>query len=176
MSALAPPSPTWWKPLGRDERAWVTLGLIWCVVLFAMMWVWPYIGRQNTPTESYRVDPALFRERAERFIAAYQTGTEGGTPVVTPPPGTDVYVVAQTFQFRPILKLRKGETYRLLITSLDMQHGLSIQPAGLNFQILPGYLTVLRLTPTEAGQFQIVCNEYCGLGHHLMSGKIVVTE
>ena len=30
MSALAPASPTWWKPLGRDERAWVTLGLIWC--------------------------------------------------------------------------------------------------------------------------------------------------
>lgn len=176
MSALAPPSTVWWKPLGRDERVWVGIGLFWCLVLFAMMWLWPFIGRQNTPAESYRVDPATFRARVEAFVAAYRTDTLSGTPVVSPPPGSDVYLMARTFQFYPILRLKKGETYRLLVSSADMQHGLSIQPAGLNFQILPGYLSVIRLTPTEAGEFQIVCNEYCGLGHHLMTGKVIVTE
>ena len=25
-----------------------------------------------------------------------------------------------------------------------------------------------------AGDFRIVCNEFCGIGHHLMVGKVVV--
>jgi cytochrome c oxidase subunit 2 len=40
----------------------------------------------------------------------------------------------------------------------------------------PGYEHVLTVTPDQAGEFSIVCNEYCGLGHHTMLGKIFVTE
>ena len=29
---------------------------------------------------------------------------------------------------------------------------------------------------SQAGEFGIVCNEYCGIGHHIMTGKIYVTE
>jgi heme/copper-type cytochrome/quinol oxidase subunit 2 len=31
------------------------------------------------------------------------------------------------------------------------------------------------VTPTQAGEFEIVCNEFCGVGHHLMVGKVIVT-
>ena len=37
-------------------------------------------------------------------------------------------------------------------------------------------VSVITLTPTESGDFGIVCNEYCGIGHHTMTGKIYVTE
>jgi len=30
--------------------------------------------------------------------------------------------------------------------------------------------------PDEAGEFSVVCNEYCGIGHHTMVGKIYVVE
>jgi cytochrome c oxidase subunit 2 len=30
------------------------------------------------------------------------------------------------------------------------------------------------VVPTEPGEFHIVCNEFCGVGHHLMVGKIIV--
>ena len=49
-------------------------------------------------------------------------------------------------------------------------------PHSINFQVLPDYVTVIQLTPEEAGEYPIVCNEYCGLGHHLMLGRIIVTE
>ena len=29
-------------------------------------------------------------------------------------------------------------------------------------------------TPTEAGDYRIVCNEFCGVGHHIMVGKVNV--
>jgi heme/copper-type cytochrome/quinol oxidase subunit 2 len=32
----------------------------------------------------------------------------------------------------------------------------------------------LKITPNKAGEYRIVCNEYCGLGHHNMLGSIVV--
>ena len=35
---------------------------------------------------------------------------------------------------------------------------------------------MLTLTPTEAGEFGIICNEFCGVGHHPMTGRIIVTE
>ena len=30
--------------------------------------------------------------------------------------------------------------------------------------------------PTNPGKYSILCNEYCGIGHHTMTGKIYVTE
>jgi cytochrome c oxidase subunit 2 len=74
----------------------------------------------------------------------------------------------------PILKLRRGETYRLHLSSTDLQHGFSLQPLNMNFQVLPGYDHVLTLTPTSSGEFTIVCNEFCGIGHDRMIGRIIV--
>jgi len=33
---------------------------------------------------------------------------------------------------------------------------------------------VLTIKPTRKGEFPIICNEFCGIGHHLMTGKIIV--
>ena len=96
------------------------------------------------------------------------------TPIVQPPPGSDAYLLAQMWRWSPILKLKAGQTYRLHISSPDLQHGFSLLPMNMNFQVLPTYDHVLTLTPTSAGEFSIVCNEFCGAGHHAMSGKIFV--
>lgn len=176
MSSLAPPERVWWKPLNREERVWVIVVLIVAVVLFLMMIFWMAAAEQNTPLESYRVAPADFVRQTNDFTSRYQVGMEAGLPVVRPPEGGEAYLLARTFQWTPILELKKDRTYRLLVSSQDLQHGFSLQPLNMNFQILPGYVYVITLTPTETGEFYIVCNEYCGLGHHLMVGKIKVTE
>lgn len=176
MGSLESPGRVWWKPLGRDEKLWVTVALIWSIVMFVMMTAWPAFGQQNTPVESYRVDREEFWSAAQDFIDRYQAGVENDIPVVRPPAGADVYLVTKRYQFLPILELERGKTYRLLVSSLDYQHGLSIQPVNMNFQVLPGYVYVITITPTSTGEFALVCNEYCGDGHHLMTGKIVVRE
>ncbi len=35
---------------------------------------------------------------------------------------------------------------------------------------------MLTLTPTIAGDYSVICNEFCGIGHHTMTGKIYVDE
>ena len=101
---------------------------------------------------------------------------EDGVPIVEIPPGGDGYLLARMWTFYPVIKLKKGQTYRLHISSLDLQHGFSLQPLNMNFQVLPGYDHVLTITPTSSGVFPIICNEFCGIGHHSMTGRIIVEE
>ena len=174
LSTLLPPKDRWWVRLGPDERRWLTIAFVWCLVLFSGMYVWLAVGNQQTPIESYRIDPLVFQQEVDAFIAEHQVDEVDGAAVVEPPPGSNVYLQANQFAFRPVLKLQRDETYRLLVSSTDVQHGLSLQPTNLNFQVLPGYLYVIEITPDEVGEFPIICNEYCGLGHHVMTGLIVV--
>lgn len=171
---IAPPQE-WWKPLGRLERYWARIALLWCVVLTIAMLVWHALGRQQVPTAAYRVPPQVFRKQVEDFVRRYQVGEEKGIPVVEPPPG-DIYLLARAWQWYPILRLQAGRTYRLHLSSLDYQHGFSLQPGNLNLMAIPGYDYVVLFTPTRSGEYFIVCNEYCFVGHHLMVGKLIVAD
>lgn len=177
MSSLAPPERVWWKPLNSEERLWVWVAIAVGVLTFLHMILWMRVGEQNNPMDFYRVAPADFVEATNRFIQQYQVGTDkSGLPVVRPPEGGKAFLLGRQFQWTPILELKKGQTYHLQVSTQDVQHGLSLQPMNMNFQALPGYAFNLHLTPTQAGEFYILCNEYCGLGHHLMTGKIIVRE
>ena len=150
------------------------MALVWCMIMFVMMPYWHFYGKQNSTGESYAVEPQAFVERTERFAQDNKVGELDGVPIVEPPPGGDAYLLGRMWNWYPILKLREGETYRVHISSSDLNHGFSLQPMNMNFQIMPGYDHVLTLTPTSSGEFTIVCNEFCGVGHHLMIGKIIV--
>jgi cytochrome c oxidase subunit 2 len=78
------------------------------------------------------------------------------------------------WRWTPILQLQEGVEYTLHLSSVDVNHGFNLYPFNINFQVVPGYDYGLRVTPTEAGDYRIVCNEFCGVGHHLMVGKVIV--
>lgn len=173
MSIESPPAG-WFTPPHGHERVWIGLALAWCLVMSAMMPYWHFFGKQNSTGESYSVTPDAFKERVDRFVAANKVGEENGVPIVEAPPGGDAYMLGRMWAWYPIVKFRKGETYRLHLSSMDLQHGFSLQPVNMNFQVMPGYDHVLTITPTQSGDFTVVCNEFCGLAHHAMIGKIIV--
>ncbi len=174
--AVTPPSERlWWNlPIARTEIIWITVAFLWGLFMFFMMIYWHGAGEQNLSNEAYRVSPQAYLKKAQEEAEKYKVREEAGMPVVRPPPGSDVYLVSRLWQWWPIFEFEKGKSYRLHISSLDWQHGFSLQPVNINVQIHPGYDMVVTLTPTETGEFSIVCNEYCGIGHHNMIGKIYV--
>ncbi len=180
MSTLSPPAQkVWWKqPVDRVEVVWIAIALTWSIIMFIMMPLWHVYGKQNLSNEAYRTTPEAYMEKTEAMVADYQvrTETDMAIPVVQPPPGSDVYMFGRLWQWYPILELKKGETYRLHLSSLDWQHGFSLQPQNINLQVIPGYDMVVTITPDTSGEFTVVCNEYCGIGHHEMVGKIHVVE
>ncbi len=178
MTSFLPPSDRiWWNvPVGKQEIVWIGIALIWCLIMFFMMPYWHIYGKQNLSNEAYQTTPAKFQVEVDAMVEKYQVGEEAGIPIVRPPAGSDVYLLGRLWQWYPILELEAGQSYRIHLTSMDWQHGFSLQPVNINLQVLPGYEMVLNMTPDKAGDYAIVCNEYCGIGHHTMLGKIIVTE
>ena len=177
MAIHPPRERIWWRePIARIELIWIIIAFLWGLVMFFMMIYWHSAGEQNLSNEAYRITPEDFSAKAQAMTEQYTVRDEAGYPVVHPPPGSDVYLIARLWQWWPMLELEKDQSYRLHISSLDWQHGFSLQPVNINLQIHPGYDMVVTLTPNEAGEFSIVCNEFCGLGHHIMVGKILVVD
>jgi cytochrome c oxidase subunit 2 len=169
----------WWnEPLHGKEIAWIVIAFLWGLVMFGAMVVWHFIGEQNLSNEAYRIEPDRFAERTQQMVDKYKVREEGetGIPVVRPPAGSEVYMLARLWEWWPILELEKGQSYRIHLSSLDWQHGFSLQPTNINIQVHPNYEMVLTMTPSETGEFGIVCNEYCGIGHHTMVGKLYVVD
>ena len=178
MSAILPPSDRLWykHPIDRVEGTWLAIALVWCLILFFMMVGWHIWGKQNLSTETYRTTPDKFMAKAQAVVDKYtvRTETDEKIPVVAPPPGSDVYLLGRLWSFWPILELEKGKTYRLHITAMDYNHDLSLQPANINIQLVPGFEHVVTVTPNQSGTYGLVCNEYCGIGHHRMVSRLYV--
>lgn len=177
MAVTPPSNRIWWnEPIAKTELAWIVIAFLWGITMFFMMIYWHAVGEQNLANEAYKIRPERFAEKAQAFVDKYTVREEEGYPVVRPPPGVEIYMVGRAFQWYPILELEKDKEYRLHMSSVDVQHGFSLQPVNINISIHPGYDHIMTIKPDQAGTYGIVCNEYCGLGHHMMTGKIYVIE
>ncbi|MEO5336220.1 MAG: cytochrome c oxidase subunit II [Magnetospirillum sp. WYHS-4] len=179
MAITPPEQRVWWnEPVEKTEVLWVTIALVWALVMFFMMPYWHFAGEQNLSNEAYRVKPDAYLAKVEASAEKHKVREEGttGIPVVRPPVGGDAYLLGRQFQWWPVLELKKGATYRLHMSSMDVQHGFSLLPENINIQVHPEYEMILKVTPTRSGSYGILCNEYCGTGHHIMTGKIYVTD
>ena len=58
---------------------------------------------------------------------------------------------------------------RFRITSPDVLHGFQIVGTNVNLTVAPGYVSEATTTFREPGEYLVVCNEHCGLGHHNMT-------
>lgn len=180
MSINSPAVRNWWnEPIAKVELIWICVAFLWGLIMFFGMIFWHGYGQQNLSNEAYRITPAYFEEKVDAMIEAYEVGEDAGSgqPIVHAPPGSDIYMLGRLWEWYPILELEKGKQYRLHLSSMDWSHGFSLQPVNLNLQVHPNYDMVLTLTaPEETGVFTVVCNEYCGVGHHTMMGEIRVVD
>jgi cytochrome c oxidase subunit 2 len=88
-----------------------------------------------------------------------------------------VVMRSQMYAFMPAeVRVPRGKRVTFRISSPDVLHGFQIVGTNANTMISPGYISQFSMTFDEAGEYLIVCNEFCGLGHHLMQGKLIVED
>lgn len=88
-----------------------------------------------------------------------------------------VALVAKTWSFEPkIITVKKGQKVQLEITSRDVTHGFSLPDFNVQVSLVPNQTQVVEFTADKAGTFPFRCSVFCGDGHALMTGTIVVTE
>ena len=76
-------------------------------------------------------------------------------------------------------EVRAGEPIEFRIRASDVSHGFGLYDPDdkLVFQVqaLPDALQKEYATLKKPGIYRIVCLEFCGVGHHLMLDRLVVT-
>jgi cytochrome c oxidase subunit 2 len=119
MSIFPPEQRLWWnQPIEKSEVMWITIALIWALVMFFLMPYWHLVSEQNLSNEAYKIKPEVYAEMVETWAAKYTVREEGdtGIPVVHPLAGGDVYMLGR------LSNLKKGNhaasICRLLIGSM----------------------------------------------------------
>jgi cytochrome c oxidase subunit 2 len=115
------------------------------------------------------------------ILLAILFGTIFATPYGNARPGAQVVnVTAQQFAWtfdRQIVQAGKSVEFRL--TSRDVNHGFGVYDAHHNLvfqvQVVPGKTQLYRHTFTKPGRYFVLCLEFCGVDHHLMTAGFEVT-
>lgn len=87
------------------------------------------------------------------------------------PNGRDDILVSENVMHLPL-----DRPVKLLLRSKDVLHDYAVAEFRVKMDLVPGAVTYMWLTPTVAGTYDILCEELCGLGHHVMRGRVVVED
>jgi len=74
--SIQPLPGVWWKKVDRVEKVWIGIALVWCLVLFAMMPLWHFTGKQNPSFETYRTTAANFQQKVDAFVTKGKVGED----------------------------------------------------------------------------------------------------
>lgn len=150
----------------RSERLWLITGVITLGVFLGILAVAALHDDIVPPSHLQTIDPATI-SKTPPFDSPglHQTGSKR----------YEAYVVARIFSFTPAdITVPAGSTVTFYATSPDVIHGFFIPGTAINMMVVPGWVSDEQHTFTKAGTYLLLCNEYCGSGHHFMYGKIEV--
>jgi cytochrome c oxidase subunit 2 len=74
------------------------------------------------------------------------------------------------------LVLPIGKSIKVLMRSKDVLHNFYVPQFRVKMDMVPGTVSYIWFTPTKLGEFEILCAEFCGVGHFNMRGHVEVKE
>ena len=117
------------------------------------------------------------------FFLGYREFVRQQTP---PADSMDVYVMGKKWMWKfaypdgpnaiNVLRVPAGRNVRLLMTSRDVIHSFYVPEFRIKQDVLPGRYTQTWFNATTPGRYQILCAEYCGAGHSIMRGEVIVLK
>jgi cytochrome c oxidase subunit 2 len=150
------------------ERIWMVAGSAMIALFLAVMISAAVVHAVRPPSHVETIDPAKVASDPDFSRPRVETRQDGSALVV----GT-----AEMFAFKPdTIRVPRGRPVTFRLTSPDVIHGYQVVGTNANAMVLPGYVTQFTLVFPRAGEYLLACNEYCGLAHHLMQGKLIVEE
>jgi cytochrome c oxidase subunit II len=154
----------------RIERRWATLSIAIVGLLVGMA---AFIGiHQATMPQGHveTADPKTLHLSGE-FIES-NLGS-----AVEPDGSVTVRAIGQQYSFTPQCVVVPADTpVTFRATSADVVHGLLIEGTNINTMLVPGYVSVLQTSFKAQGEHVMPCQEFCGIGHQGMWGKIKVVD
>ncbi len=86
-----------------------------------------------------------------------------------------VFSVASMWQFQPAeIYVPVGSEVDFYLTSKDVVHGFNIAQKNVNMMAVHGAINKTTVKFNKPGVYDIVCHEYCGVGHQNMRAQVIV--
>ena len=150
----------------RTERLWMWAATGMLALFTGAIVATAVSGSAHPPSHTETVDPELLSVQGEFVNPGVATAADGAVTVS---------MRAEFYVFRPgVVRVPAGVPVTFRITSPDVLHGFQIVGTNVNLTVSPGYVSQATATFDTPGEYLVVCNEYCGLAHHLMQGTVVV--
>lgn len=152
--------------LHKFEKIWLIFGITALIIFLSVVGVSAF-SHDHTPSGGMdTIDPKKVNETAP-FDKPGVSQLDEDTYQVT--------LVAMAFGYNaPDLQVPAGKEIIFKATSTDVVHSFTIDDTKVNMMVVPGQITSKSYTFEKPGKYLILCNEYCGTGHHMMFTEIEV--
>jgi cytochrome c oxidase subunit 2 len=148
------------------ERIWMWAASVLIVLFVGAILLTTVTQAIEPPSHVETIDPTNLASVPEFAAPAVKTLPDGRVVVS---------VVASMFSFGPDpIEVPSHAPITFRLTSMDVIHGFQVVGTNANAMAIPGYVSQFTVTFDKPGEYTVACNEYCGLLHHAMVGKIVV--
>ncbi|CAH0345638.1 cytochrome c oxidase subunit II [Bacillus sp. CECT 9360] len=156
----------------KFEKIWLLFGTGSLILFLTIVGVQAFSMGNHPPSGHHMIDPEKVKETAPfTKPGLHQTGENE----------YELVIVASAFNYDlgeddKTITIPKGAKLTYKVATTDVVHGFSVAGTNVNMIVEPGYVSELAVTHEKTGKFTVVCNEYCGTGHHMMYGTIEVTD
>lgn len=152
----------------KYEKIWLGFGIISLIVFLSIVGVTAFAHGHEPAGGMHTIDPEKVRETAPFDKPGVKQIDENTYEAV---------IIAQAFGYDPSnIKVPAGKEIIFTLTSTDVVHSFTIDNTKVNMMAVPGRITHKGYVFNKPGKYLILCNEYCGSGHHMMSTEIEVYE
>ncbi|MBH9967702.1 cytochrome c oxidase subunit II [Rossellomorea oryzaecorticis] len=154
----------------RYEKWWLTLGTGSLIIFLIILGISAFHQGHQPPSAKAYINP----EQVD-VIAPFDK--PGLKKVEGKEWDYELVLVASTFLYNPgEVEVPKGSRLKIIATTKDVIHGFEVAGTNINMMLEPGYISEYTTTLDKTGEFLVVCNEYCGVGHHTMKSMIKVVD
>lgn len=156
----------------KYEKIWLIFGTGSLVLFLLIVGINAFQMGNHPPSGHHHIDPEKVIETTPFTKPGLRQIAENEYEMV---------IVASAFNYdlgetdRKV-SIPKGAKVTYKVATTDVIHGFSVSGTNVNMMVEPGFISELTVTHDNVGEFTIVCNEYCGVGHHMMFGTIEVIE
>ncbi|MFJ7681918.1 cytochrome B5 [Peribacillus butanolivorans] len=154
----------------KFEKVWLIFGTVALLVFLTVLGVSAFYLGNQPPSCLVTIDP-------EKVEVTAPFNAPGLHEVKGKDWDYELVFVASAFSYSPAkVEIPKGSTVKVIATSKDVIHGFEIAGTNLNMMLEPGFVSEYTTRFNNEGENLIIFNEYCGVGHHMMSSRIEVVS
>ena len=154
--------------IDQTEKKWIWITLFMTVIFVGTITLYAVDSNIHPPSGFEPIDSTrlhLSKEFAEDNLGLKKN--EDGSLTLT--------MVAARYGFYPSkVEVPVDTPVKIRIASADVLHGVHVPFTNFATMVVPGYVAEVNTTFQKTGDFTLLCNEYCGLGHDHMWSRLKI--